>query len=404
MASTFLSGGGIVTTDFGGSDFGSSIVLQSDGKIIVAGESSGGGDGGFAVVRYNADGSLDTTFDGDGKVSTDFGGLEYATSAALQSDGKIVVAGYNGISSSGGGDFAVVRYNTNGSLDTTFDGDGRVTTDLGGWDKAESVKIESDGKIVIAGYTGISSSGGGDYAVVRYNSNGTLDTSFGANGNGKVINNVGTEDYVHSLIVQSDHKIVVIGESGISSSGGSDFALVRYNADGSLDTTFGVGGKVTTDFRFGDFVGGAAIQPDGKIVVVGASYYLADMAVSGGQDFVIVRYNSNGTLDTSFDFDGKIVADFGGSDSAHGVTLQSDGKIVVTGSTSPAGGSGSGEVIVVRYNTNGTLDTTFSGDGIIKTAVGDESEGKSVVVQSDGKILVAGASASNGNPDFLLVR
>jgi uncharacterized delta-60 repeat protein/uncharacterized repeat protein (TIGR02059 family) len=403
-SATFLSGGGIVTTDFGGRDFGKSIVLQSDGKIVVVGESSGGGDGGFAVVRYNADGSLDASFDGDGTITTDFGGLEYATSAALQSDGKIVVAGYNGISSSGGGDFALVRYNADGSFDTTFDGDGKVTTNLGGREEAESVTVESDGKIVVAGYTGISSSGGGDFAVVRYNSNGSLDTSFGANG--KVITNVGVEDYVHSLIVQSDHKIVVIGESGISSSGGSDFALVRYNADGSLDTTFGVAGKVITDFDLGDYVGGAAVQPDGKILVVGESFSSADMAVSGGQDFVIVRYNTDGTLDTSFDSDGKIVADFGGSDSAHSVTLQSDGKIVVTGSSSPAGGSGGGDVIVVRYNTNGTLDTTFSGDGIIKTAIGDESEGNSVVVQSDGKILVAGASAStsSGNPDFLLVR
>ena len=398
-SSTFLSGGGIVATDFGGRDFGKSIVLQSDGKIVVVGESSGGGDGGFAVVRYNTDGSLDATFDGDGKVTTDFGGLEYATSAALQSDGKIVVAGYNGISSSGGGDFALVRYNTDGSLDTTFDGDGKVTTNLGGWDKAESVTVESDGKIVVAGYTGISSSGGGDFAVVRYNSNGTLDTSFGANG--KVITNVGVEDYVHSLIVQSDHKIVVTGESGISSSGGSDFALVRYNADGTLDSTFGEAGKVLTDFDLGDYVGGAAVQPDGKIVVVGESFSSADMAVSGGQDFVIVRYNTDGTLDTSFDSDGKIVADFGGSDSAHSVTLQSDGKIVVTGSSSPAGGSGSGDGdIVVRYHTDGTLDTTFSEDGFVITLIGDESEANSVVVQPDGRILVAGQS----NGDFSLVR
>jgi len=401
MDTTFLSGGGIVTTDVGGRDFGSSIVLQSDAKIIVAGESSGGGDGGFALVRYNADGSLDTTFDGDGKVRTDFGGLEYATSVALQSDGKIIVVGYNGLSSSGGGDFAVVRYNADGSFDTTFDGDGKVTTNLGGWDRAESVTVESGGKILVVGYA-VSGSGGGDYALVRYNTDGSIDTTFGVGG--KVITNVGAGDVAHSVIVQSDNKIVVIGDTASNFSGSSDFALVRYGADGTLDTTFGEGGKVTTNIDLVDFVGGATVQPDGRIIVVGKSYSLADMAGSGDHDFVIVRYNIDGTLDTSFNFDGKIVADFGGFDSARSVAVQADGKIVVTGSSSFAGGSGGGDVIVVRYNTNGTLDTTFSGDGIIKTAIGDESEGNGVVVQSDGKILVAGASASSGNPDFLLVR
>jgi uncharacterized delta-60 repeat protein len=402
-SSTFLSGGGIVTTDFGGSDAGSSIVLQTDGKIIVAGESSGGGDGGFAIVRYNADGSLDATFDDDGKVTTDFGGYEYATSVALQGDGKIVVAGYNSIiSSSGGGDFAVVRYNANGSLDTTFDGDGKVVTDFGGWDEAESVTIDSNGKIVVAGYTGISSSGGGDFAVVRYNIDGSLDTTFGVGG--KVITNLAGEDYTHSVIVQSDNKIVMIGDTATSASGASDFALVRYNANGSLDTTFGVGGKVTTNFDFADFVGGATMQSDGKIVVVGDSYSSADMAASGDQDFVLVRYNTDGTLDTSFDSVGKIVADFGGGDSANCVTVQADGKIVVTGDSSPAGSSGGGDVIIARYNADGTLDTTFSSDGVVKTAIGDYSEGNGIVVQSDGRILVAGQSESSGNPDFLLVR
>uniref|UniRef100_Q3ARU1 SbsA Ig-like domain-containing protein n=1 Tax=Chlorobium chlorochromatii (strain CaD3) TaxID=340177 RepID=Q3ARU1_CHLCH len=397
MDNTFLSNGGIVTTDFGGSDSGSSIALQTDGKIIVAGESSGGGDGGFTVVRYNADGSLDITFDGDGKVTTDFGGLEYATSVALQGDGKIVVAGYKGISSSGGGDFALVRYNADGSLDITFDGDGKVTTDFGGWDEAESVTIDSNGKIVVVGYTGISSSGGGDFAVVRYNVDGSLDATFGAGG--KVITNVGGEEYAHSVIVQSDNKIVVIGDTGISSSGASDFALVRYNNDGSLDTTFGVSGKVTTNLDFGDFVGGATMQSDGKIVVVGESYSLADMAVSGDQDFVLVRYNTDGSLDTSFADDGTLVADFGGGESATSVAVQADGKIVVTGDSFPAGGSGDSNVIVVRYHTDGTLDTTFSENGFVKTVVG-ESEGNSVVVQSDGRILVAGQS----NGDFSLVR
>jgi uncharacterized delta-60 repeat protein len=401
--SSFMSGRGKVTTDFGGSDSGSSIVLQSDGKIIVAGESSGGGDGGFAVVRYNADGSLDTTFDIDGKVTTDFGGLEYARSVALQSNGKIVVAGYNGISSSGGGDFAVVRYNADGSLDTTFDGDGKVITDFGGWDEAESVKIDSNGRIVVAGYSGISSSGGGDFAVVRYNTNGSLDSSFGANHNGKIITDVGAEEYAHSVIVQSDNKIVVIGDTAISSSGASDFALVRYNADGSLDTDFGQDGKITTDFDGCDFVGGVTVQSDGKIVVVGESYALSNTA-SGDQDFVLVRYNADGTPDTTFSGDGKIVADFGGGDSARSVAVQADGKIVVTGYSSPAGSSGGGDVIVARYNADGTLDPTFSSDGVVKTAIGDESEGNGVVVQSDGRILVAGQSVNNGNPDFLLVR
>ena len=400
-SSTFLSGGGVVLTDFGGRDSGSSIVLQQDGKIVVAGESSGGGDSGFAVVRYNPDGSLDTSFGGDGKVNTDFGGFDYATSLGLQSDGKILVAGYTGISSSGGGDFALVRYNSDGTLDTSFDGDGKVTTDFGGWDRAESVTVESDGRILVAGYTGFTSSGGGDFAVVRYDSNGTLDATFGANG--KVITDVGAEDSAHSVIVQSDNKIVVIGDTAISSSGASDFALVRYNADGSLDTTFGLAGKVTTDFGGGDFVGGGTVQPDGKIVVVGDSYDLANTS-SGDQDFVVVRYNTDGTLDTSFDSDGKIVADFGGGDGASSVAVQVDGKIVVTGDSLPAGSSGGGDVIVVRYNADGTLDTTFSGDGVVKSAVGDESEGNGVVVQSDGRILVAGQSVSNGNADFLLMR
>ncbi|MGB7510780.1 MAG: hypothetical protein WBP54_05765, partial [Pelodictyon phaeoclathratiforme] len=152
--STFLSGGGIVTTDFGGSDSGQSVILQQDGKIVVAGETSGGGDGGFGVVRYNTDGSLDTTFDGDGKVITAFGGWIGAGSAALQNDGMIVVAGktvYDG----GGGDFALVRYNTNGSLDTSFDLDGKVTTDFGAYDAAASVIVLSDEKILAAGYTGV---------------------------------------------------------------------------------------------------------------------------------------------------------------------------------------------------------------------------------------------------------
>ena len=303
-------------TDFGGRDSGRSIALQQDGKMVVAGESSGGGDGGFAVVRYNADGSLDASFGGDGRVTTDFGGFETASSVALQSDGKIVVAGGALSFSTVWFDFALVRYNIDGSLDTTFDGDGMVTTDFGGWDRVGNVTIDSDGRILVAGYTGVTASGGGDFALVRYNNTGSLDATFGTGG--KVITDLGGEDYDNSVVVHQGNKIVVIGETAISSSGASDFALVRYNDDGTLDSSFGVGGQVITDFGLRDFASSATVQSDGKIIVAGWSDSSA--GGSGSEDVVLVRYNTDGSLDASFGTDGKIVTDFGGGESASSVT------------------------------------------------------------------------------------
>ena len=211
---------GMVTTPIGpGGDFASSMAIQADGKIVAAGYSWNGSDYDFALVRYNADGSLDTNFDGDGKLATDFGSSnDAAISVAIQADGKIVAGGYsqNAITS----DFALARYNADGSLDTSFDSDGMLTTNFGSSnDAAISVAIQADGKIVAAGHSYIG--GNGYFALTRYNPDGSLDTSF--DGDGMLTTDFGSSDDVaYSVAIQADGKIVVAGSSNI---GGNDLAI-----------------------------------------------------------------------------------------------------------------------------------------------------------------------------------
>jgi uncharacterized delta-60 repeat protein len=243
----------------------------------------------FALVRYNTNGSLDGTFGSGGKVTTAVVSLDDAAEAlVVQSDNKIVAAGYAD-ASAGVGDFALVRYNTNGSLDTTFGGGtGKVTTPVGSYDDAAFglVVQPADGKLVAAGYAA-NIDGVGDFALVRYNTNGTLDSTFGTGG--KVITPVGSDDDVALALVRqsSDGKFVAAGWSD-PGTGFLDFALVRYNTNGSLDTTFGPAhtGKVTTSIGSYEDVAGALVrQGDGKLVAAGYS----DNASAAG-DFALVRY------------------------------------------------------------------------------------------------------------------
>ena len=226
---TTFDGDGKVTTNFtAGDDVASGVAIQSDGKIVTAG--SAGNTPDFALARYNADGSLDTTFDGDGKVETDFSGNDVAFAVAIQSDGKIVAVGRDGIIAS---DFAIARYNADGSLDTTFDGDGKVTTDITASDVAFAVAIQSDGKIVAVGVDGILIDS--DFAIARYNADGSLDTTF--DGDGKVITDITGSDIAQGVAIQSDGKIVAVGQDGTS-----DFALARYNANTPSSSSGGGGG------------------------------------------------------------------------------------------------------------------------------------------------------------------
>jgi len=379
---TTFGAGGIVTTSIGTvDDVANIIAIQSDGKIAAAGRAYDGSQHDFMLARYNTDGSLDTTFDGDGKVTTDFGAShDIISDMAFQSDGKIVVAGYSlGVPD---WDFALARYNTDGSLDTTFDGDGKVTTDIGGSDDvATGMAIQTNGKIVVAGYS--SQGGSFDFALARYSTNGSLDTTF--DGDGEVTTDFGpADDAAMDMAIQSDGKIVAAGYSYVGAQ--RDFALARFNIDGSLDTTFDGDGEVTTAIGSGDDVANSvAIQANGRIVVAGRTG-------AGGSllDYALARYNTDGSLDTTFDGDGKVTTDFDSdADSAQGVAIQPNGKIVTAGYSYV--GHAEYDFSLARYNTNGSLDTSFDGDGKVTTDVGgSEDASNSVAIQPDGKIVAVG--------------
>jgi uncharacterized delta-60 repeat protein len=268
--------GGIVTTPIGPWNEAYSVAIQTDGKLVVAGVSMITGDWDFALVRYTTNGALDNTFGTGGKVTTPIGSdHDEAYSVAIQTDGKLVVAGssYNGDNY----DFALVRYTTNGSLDLTFGTGGIVTTDLGGnGDLGYSVAIQTDGKLVVAGSGGNANNNNGNSALVRYTTNGALDPYFGTGG--IVTTTFGTTG--NSVAIQTDGKLVVAGVTI------GNFALARYTSNGSLDLTFGTGGRVATNIGSSDDVGqSVAIQTDGKLVVAG---------YGGSQDFAVVRYNGEG--------------------------------------------------------------------------------------------------------------
>jgi len=271
------------------------VVLQPDGKIIAAGtvfvdfiigESS---DTDFALARYNPDGTPDATFGNGGQVSTDFVGMEDdAFSVLIQPDGKIVAVG-SANNPATYYDFAAVRYLSNGTIDTTFGVAGKVSTDFGdqNFDRAHSAALQPDGRIVAAGFA-ISQNGGvQNFAVARYTSSGVLDTTFSRDGITQIDFGSCCQS-AYQVLLQSDGKIIPVGYANTEDSD-SDFLLARLNPRGSLDTTFGVGGKVRTSF--GDLNGGAngaALQSDGKIVAVGFQATFSNQWAN----FALARYLS----------------------------------------------------------------------------------------------------------------
>jgi uncharacterized delta-60 repeat protein len=283
----------------------------------------------------------------------------WARALAIQGDGKVVVAGGRGRLIKGPWRFALARYTNRGRLDPTFGRGGKAMTDAGPDGDASAVEIQRDGKIVAAG---------DGFALVRYTTSGKLDPSFGAGG--VVRTGFGPSSHAFAVAIQKDGKILVAGRA--TSSASDDFALARYTSDGTLDASFGRGGKVVTNFGIktsngypsDDWAYAVAVEPDGKIVLAGASDIRGNAAERSGtplDDFALARYSANGRLDPSFGRDGKVLTPFDeGQSLVQDVAIQTDGKIVAVG-------GGAGYFDLARYTTDGLPDPSFGGGGKVIT-------------------------------------
>jgi uncharacterized delta-60 repeat protein len=319
--------------------------LQPDGKIILGGTYSPPGiPARLAAVRYLPDGSLDTSFGVQGKAIYDIGTISFVNDLVVRPDGKIILTGTKSFEG-----FLAVRLNPDGQFDNTFSGDGIVTyPPVTSDSQSYAIALQPDGKIILGGYAHIGGSSNVDFALMRLMHNGDLDPSFDFDG--KVTTPIGPhpdQDMADALIIQSDGKIVATGYSL-----NTGFALARYNTDGSLDTSFGNSGKILTSIGLGTaLISGAVLQADGKIVVSGVARGLQTRG-----DFVVARYNPNGSLDNSFGNRGISITSFSNADDyARRLVIQPDGRIVVAG-------FGEGDYLISRFQIHGDRTTDFDGD------------------------------------------
>jgi len=393
---TTFGSSGYVTTTVGSIDVAKAVAIQSDSKIVVAGYHYNGSNNDLMVARYTTSGSLDTTFNASGSkpgvYTLSLGtGNDFAYAVAIQSDGKIVVVGndYN----AGHQRFALVRLTSAGALDTTFNGSGIVTQQIENASIGRSVVLDSSGNILVGGYAmPISASGTWVFALARFTSTGALDTSFGSDG--IVTTDIGgTDDGINALALQSNGKIVAAGYS--SDGTHLRFALARYNTDGSLDTSFSGDGLTTTAVTsLESQATSLIIQSDGKIVAAGGA-----STAGTGYDFALTRYTSSGSLDSSFGTSGLVTTDFSGAtDGINSLLLQSDGKLLA------AGASGN-NFALTRYGTSGALDTDFGSLGAITSNFGaGTSDLYALAQQSDSRIVAAGSFYNGVTTALGLVR
>ncbi|HYV95357.1 MAG TPA: T9SS type A sorting domain-containing protein [Chitinophagales bacterium] len=362
-----------------------SEALQPDGKILIAGYDTSLS---CILMRLNSDGSPDYSFGNNSYTTLHFAYENVIQNIKLQADGKIVAA-----ISYGSGfynyRFAVARYLTNGVLDSSFANDGVDTTDFGGTgSRTSSLAIQPDGKIVAVGYRYTADP---DVVLARYNTNGSLDTSF--NTTGKVITALGPRgDFSQAIALQYDGKILVTGGTYTSDTTG-DYFVMRYLANGALDNSFGVNGIVQGTYGgYWEHANGIVEQPDGKIVFAGSTNISPN-----NFNWTLMRLLPDGTPDNSFGTNGLVITDFADSlDIAAGICLQPNGKIIEAGNATIT--NEQSDVAVLRYNTDGSFDSTFGTNGIVTTDFsGGDDGGSRVLLQSDGRIVVCGNSRSQAD-------
>lgn len=375
----------------------SASLIQPDGKILVTGYSEEEGHSEFYVMRILPNGDPDLDFGVDGlalaKVSE---WVNQGTSLALQPDGKILVGGYTNTNGNANMDFAALRFTSEGIPDSTFNQDGIVTLDISSFDRLLAIAVLPDGRIAIAGVTKYPLTG---FLLACFLPNGDLDTGFGSNGYTYTLFG-SIYDVCSSMVIQPDGKILLTGYT-TTPNYWADVALARYNSDGTLDATFGAGGKVTTAYSATADVGtNVTVGADGKILVAGYSN-----SSQQKNELALFRYMPNGTLDGSFGSGGKLRSKIGNNFSyAHSAITLPDGKILAAGCALNATGL---DFAMKKFNDNGTVDNTFGVNGIVTTDLQGFSDGASTVMYTpDGKILLAGTgiTSDSSTTDIVLVR
>jgi uncharacterized delta-60 repeat protein len=391
-----------------GDDLQNGLAVQRDHRIVVGGSSDMGAAAGghqWRITRYTVNGELDASFGVGGTVTTSMssaGGFdEHVWNLALDRDGRIVAAG-DAVTATGGFDVALARFNADGTLDTSFGTAGKVTTAVGPdtrRDRAHDVAVLDDGKVVVAGFADMGPGAGRrNFMLARYNPDGTLDSSFGSGG--IVVTPVAPGDNndvitTNGLTIDPAGRIVVTGQANMGAgAGGVNLALARYNPGGTLDSSFGSGGIVTTAVAPGDnfdTLVGAAIDGSGRIVAAGA-------ADSGGFvfDLALVRYNPDGSLDTTFGTSGKVTMNVGPGntdDLPQDLVLQESGKILVGGGVAATAVTVDADFLVARFTPDGSLDPSFGSGGIVKTSTAPgnaDDEIFEIALQSDAKLVASG--------------
>jgi uncharacterized delta-60 repeat protein len=392
-------GGGIpVETD----DEPFALAIDSNGNLVTAGFANNGAQNEFALIRYTTAGALDTTFNTTGIVTTAIGDDDEASALAIQSDGNLVAAGISLNLTLAQSKFALVRYNTDGSLDASFGTGGIVTTAIGTFDdEAFALAIQSDGKLVVAGYSFNGTQN--VFALVRYNTDGSLDTTF--NTTGIVTTAIGIDDdEINSLAIDSNGNLVAAGFSLNGTLGNYEFAMARYTTAGALDTTFNTTGIVTTVIGTDDDeINSLAIDSNGNLVAAGFS--LNDTL--GQYEFAMARYTTAGALDTTFNTAGIVTTAIGTvDDEINSLAIDSNGNLVAAG-FSFSNTLGQSEFAMARYTPAGALDTTFNTTGFVTTAIGTvDDEINSLAIDSNGDLVAAGFSLNDtlGQYEFAMAR
>ena len=416
---TFGDGGRVFVDVPNDIDVAATVVLQADGKLVI-GRGNDAPDDDFSVLRLNADGSPDTGFASDGRTALDYPGIKGTTQVLLdQSDGSVVAAGrVRNTLGSDDTNFGMARYNSDGSVDTGFGVDGVVIHELGGQDEGiGAIMAQADGRLVAAGYTNGGPGSHRDMAFTRFNTDGSLDLSFGTNGS-LVINfhDGNGPDEVGWLIQQPDGKILAVGSAWPSNpSSSSDIGVVRLSPDGIPDSTFDSDGRVAVNLQatsnnWGSYFlepAAVALQPDGRLLLAGSTGYT--VWDYGGCLPALTRLNTDGSLDTTFGGGGAVPIYIDSCAALGELATEPNGDLYFTGGTYY---SYTSDLFVARVIPSGDLDTSFGADGVALVDVGNAKGGaalwrgsRDIVRQPDGKIVTV-TSASVGDdesPDARLV-